>query len=176
MITKAVLYVTLALSAALLLDVLPVSVQAQSLAASDAATQSAQAKLAAATAAQNAGRKKYPVTREDIVVAMPVDQAHLTVAHASRVWRKVIVLPLVLTRGLHALQFMSSYCLHELTHIWSICMLCCALQHCMHRSPMQAWVAMSLLSLHCASSPLFLLSPTGVSSVMQSQALVAIVH
>lgn len=88
MITKAVLYATLTISTALLLDVLPASVQAQSLAASDAATQSAQAKLAAATAAQNAGRKKYPVTREDIVVAMPVDQAHLTVAHASRVWRK----------------------------------------------------------------------------------------
>ena len=103
MITKAVLYATLALSTALLLDVLPASVQAQSLAASDAATQSAQAKLAAATAAQNAGRKKYPVTREDIVVAMPVDQAHLTVAHASRVWRKVIVLPQMLTSGLHAL-------------------------------------------------------------------------
>jgi len=92
MISKAVLYATLAISTALLLDVLPASVQAQSLAASDSATQSAQAKLAAATAAQNAGRKKYPVTREDIVVAMPVDQAHLTVAHASRVWRKVIVL------------------------------------------------------------------------------------
>lgn len=90
MLTRAVLYATLALSTALLLDV-PVSVSAQSLAATDAATQSAQAKLAAATAAQNAGKKKYPVTREDIVVAMPVDQAHLTVAHASRVWRKVTV-------------------------------------------------------------------------------------
>lgn len=86
--SSAVLYVALVLSAALLLDVSPTHAQAQSLAASDAATQSAQAKLAAATAAQNAGKKKYPVTREDIVVAMPVDQAHLTVAHASRVWRK----------------------------------------------------------------------------------------
>ena len=86
---RAVVYATLALSAALLLDILPTSAQAQSLVASEAATQSAQAKLAAATLAQNAGKKKYPVTREDIVVAMPVDQAHLTVAHASRVWRKV---------------------------------------------------------------------------------------
>lgn len=90
--SSALLYVALVFSAALLLDVSPTHAQAQSLAASDAATQSAQAKLAAATAAQNAGKKKYPVTREDIVVAMPVDQAHLTVAHASRVWRKVLTL------------------------------------------------------------------------------------
>ncbi len=156
MITKSVLYATLAISTALLLDVLPASVQAQSLAASDAATQSAQAKLAAATAAQNAGRKTYPVTREDIVVAMPVDQAHLTVAHASRVWRKVLILPLLLTGGLHALQLVSSCCTHSHTHIWSICMLSCALQHCMHSSPMQTWAAISLhpsstVHHHCSS-------------------------
>ena len=67
----------------------PATVQAQPLAASEAATKSAEAKLAAAAAAATAGKQKYPVTREDVVVAMPVDQAHLTVAHASRVWRKV---------------------------------------------------------------------------------------
>lgn len=73
----------------LLATAVPATVQAQPLAASEAATKSAEAKLAAAAAAATAGKQKYPVTREDLVVAMPVDQAHLTVAHASRVWRKV---------------------------------------------------------------------------------------
>lgn len=73
----------------ILLAGLPQSIQAQNASAEADATKSAEAKLAAAAAAATAGRKKYPVTREDIVVAMPVDQAHLTVAHASRVWRKV---------------------------------------------------------------------------------------
>lgn len=87
--TAAFKFAILTIISVLVLDSLPVLVQAQSAAASEAATQTARAKLEAATAAQNAGKKKWPVTREDIVVAMPVDQAHLTVAHASRVWRKV---------------------------------------------------------------------------------------
>lgn len=33
--------------------------------------------------------KKWPVTRKDIVVSMPVDEAHYTLARASRLWRKV---------------------------------------------------------------------------------------
>ena len=80
-----------ALSSAVLLDAVPMFAQAQSSTASEAATAIAKAKLEAATAAQNAGKKKYPVTRDDMVVAMPVDQAHLTIAHASRVWRKVCI-------------------------------------------------------------------------------------
>ena len=86
---RAFTFALLALTSALVLEQLPSFAQAQSIAASEAATKTAKAKLEAATAAQNAGKKKWPVTREDIVVAMPVDQAHLTVAHASRVWRKV---------------------------------------------------------------------------------------
>ena len=73
----------------LLLAAVPATVHAQSILASEAAAKSAEAKLAAAAAAATAGKQKFPVTREDLVVAMPVDQAHLTVAHASRVWRKV---------------------------------------------------------------------------------------
>ena len=87
--SRAFIFAAAVLSSAILLDAVPVLAQAQSIAASEAATSIAKAKLEAATAAQNAGKKKYPVTRDDMVVAMPVDQAHLTVAHASRVWRKV---------------------------------------------------------------------------------------
>lgn len=83
---------TLALCTLLLASV-PSSAHAQSISASEAATKSAEAKLAAAAAAATAGKQKFPVTREDLVVAMPVDQAHLTVAHASRVWRKVYSQP-----------------------------------------------------------------------------------
>lgn len=90
--SRAFSFVTVVLSIAILLDAVPMFAQAQSIAASEAATSIAKAKLEAATAAQNAGKKKYPVTRADMVVAMPVDQAHLTVAHASRVWRKVLTL------------------------------------------------------------------------------------
>ena len=93
--STAVIFAAVVLSSAILLDAVPVFAQAQSLAASEAATSIAKAKLEAATAAQNAGKKKYPVTRDDMVVAMPVDQAHLTVAHASRVWRKVLQLSLL---------------------------------------------------------------------------------
>ena len=88
--SRAYIAAVVVLSSAILLDRVPMFVQAQSMAASEAATSIAKAKLDAATAAQNAGKKKYPVTRDDMVVAMPVDQAHLTVAHASRVWRKVL--------------------------------------------------------------------------------------
>ena len=87
--SRAFIFAAAVLSSAILLDAVPVLALAQSIAASEAATSIAKAKLEAATAAQNAGKKKYPVTRDDMVVAMPVDQAHLTVAHASRVWRKV---------------------------------------------------------------------------------------
>ncbi len=34
-------------------------------------------------------RQKFKVGREDVVVSMPVDQKHLTVAKGSRAWRKV---------------------------------------------------------------------------------------
>lgn len=34
-------------------------------------------------------RQKFPVSREDVIVSMPVDQKHLTVARGSRAWRKV---------------------------------------------------------------------------------------
>lgn len=93
--STAVIFAVVVLSSAILLDAVPMFAQAQSIAASEAATSSAAAKLEAATAAQNAGKKKFPVTRDDMVVAMPVDQAHLTVAHASRVWRKVLHLSLL---------------------------------------------------------------------------------
>ena len=33
-------------------------------------------------------RQKFPLTRDDFVVSMPVDQKHLTVAKGSRAWRK----------------------------------------------------------------------------------------
>ena len=39
-------------------------------------------------------RQKWNLTRQDIVVAMPVDKNHLTLARGSRVWRRVsLVLP-----------------------------------------------------------------------------------
>ena len=88
--SRAFIFAAVVLGFTIFLDAVPMLAQAQSIAASEAATSIAKAKLEAATAAQNAGKKKYPVTREDMVVAMPVDQAHLTVAHASRVWRKVL--------------------------------------------------------------------------------------
>ena len=115
---------------ALVLDGLPIFVQAQSAAASEAATQIARAKLEAATAAQNAGKKKWPVTREDIVVAMPVDQAHLTVAHASRVWRKVFsLLCLAVKFRLTLSQPMSSSASHsaEVTLLLKSIKPCCIL-------------------------------------------------
>ena len=34
-------------------------------------------------------RQKFKVGMEDVVVSMPVDQKHLTVARGSRAWRKV---------------------------------------------------------------------------------------
>ena len=34
-------------------------------------------------------RQKWNLTRQDIVVAMPVDKNHLTLAKGSRVWRRV---------------------------------------------------------------------------------------
>ena len=34
-------------------------------------------------------RQKWQLTRQDIVVAMPVDKNHLTLAKGSRVWRQV---------------------------------------------------------------------------------------
>lgn len=34
-------------------------------------------------------KKKYSVTREDIVIAFPADTRHIEVARSSRVWRKV---------------------------------------------------------------------------------------
>lgn len=34
-------------------------------------------------------RQKFKVSMEDVVVSMPVDQKHLTVARGSRNWRKV---------------------------------------------------------------------------------------
>ncbi|KAL3131943.1 hypothetical protein ABBQ38_007639 [Trebouxia sp. C0009 RCD-2024] len=86
--SRALILAAAVLSFAVMLDAVPMFAQTQSTAASEAATAIAKAKLEAATAAQNAGKKKFPVTREDMVVAMPVDQAHLTIAHASRVWRK----------------------------------------------------------------------------------------
>ena len=49
--------------------------------------QQAQDKVDAAV--KKSGRRKYPVSREDIVAAMPVDLAHLALARASRSWRKV---------------------------------------------------------------------------------------
>eukprot|EP00891_Asterochloris_glomerata_P009889 jgi/Astpho2/9889/fgenesh1_pg.00152_%23_12_t len=48
--------------------------------------QEAQDKVDAAV--KKSGRRKYPVSREDIVAAMPVDLAHLALARASRSWRK----------------------------------------------------------------------------------------
>lgn len=91
--SRALILAAAVLSFAVMLDAVPMFAQTQSTAASEAATAIAKAKLEAATAAQNAGKKKFPVTREDMVVAMPVDQAHLTIAHASRVWRKVFIFP-----------------------------------------------------------------------------------
>lgn len=90
---RALIFAAAILGFAVVLDAVPMFAQAQSTAASEAAMATAKAKLEAATAAQNAGKKKFPVTREDMVVAMPVDQAHLTIAHASRVWRKVLIFP-----------------------------------------------------------------------------------
>ena len=34
-------------------------------------------------------RQKWALTRQDIIVAMPVDKNHLTLAKGSRVWRRV---------------------------------------------------------------------------------------
>lgn len=34
-------------------------------------------------------RQKWNLTRQDVVIAMPVDKNHLTLAKGSRVWRKV---------------------------------------------------------------------------------------
>ena len=34
-------------------------------------------------------RQKWSLSRQDIVVAMPVDKNHLTLAKGSRVWRRV---------------------------------------------------------------------------------------
>lgn len=110
--SRAFIFATAVLSFAVVLGGVPMFVQAQSIAASEAATATAKAKLEAATAAQNAGKKKFPVTREDMVVAMPVDQAHLAIAHASRVWRKV---PLSLNCYTSLLQ------LSQL-HSWFSCM------------------------------------------------------
>lgn len=38
-----------------------------------------------------AGAQRYPVSRNDLAVAIPVDDAHTTVAKAGRSWRKVRV-------------------------------------------------------------------------------------
>jgi len=35
-------------------------------------------------------RQKFKTGREDVIVSMPVDQKHLTVAKGSRAWRKVL--------------------------------------------------------------------------------------
>lgn len=37
-------------------------------------------------------RQKFKVSMEDVVVSMPVDQKHLTVARGSRSWRKVRII------------------------------------------------------------------------------------
>ena len=34
-------------------------------------------------------RQKWNLTRQDVVVAMPVDKNHLTLAKGSRIWRRV---------------------------------------------------------------------------------------
>lgn len=36
------------------------------------------------------GPKRYPVTKDDLLAAIPADTAHLAVAKASRHWRKVL--------------------------------------------------------------------------------------
>ena len=110
--SRAFIFATVVLSIAMLLDATPMFAQAQSIAASEAATSIAKAKLEAATTAQSAGKKKYPVTRADMVVAMPVDQAHLTVAHASRVWRKVLTL-LPTAFAAHVAASFINACIHS---------------------------------------------------------------
>ena len=40
-------------------------------------------------------RQKWNLTRQDVVVAMPVDKNHLTLAKGSRIWRRVRASPLV---------------------------------------------------------------------------------
>ena len=37
-------------------------------------------------------RQKWNLTRQDVVVAMPVDKNHLTLAKGSRIWRRVCTL------------------------------------------------------------------------------------
>ena len=48
-------------------------------------------------------RQKFKVSLEDVVVSMPVDQKHLTVARGSRAWRKVTSFPKPLQRSLFCL-------------------------------------------------------------------------
>ena len=130
--STAVIFAAVVLSSAILLDAVPMFAQAQSIAASEAATSIAKAKLEAATAAQNAGKKKYPVTRDDMVVAMPVDQAHLTVAHASRVWRKVLQLSLLFPVCGSGCIAVATTCMDShATHVATLMLpFFCRLSHC----------------------------------------------
>lgn len=49
-----------------------------------------------------AQQPSYPVSRNDLVVAIPVDDAHTTVAKAGRAWRKVLATAWRGSRSAHA--------------------------------------------------------------------------
>ena len=76
-------------------------------------------------------RQKFPVSREDIVVSMPVDQKHLTVARGSRAWRKVIF-PSYCCSGACLLYICVVHNIKAANAWWDYEWLDCSKQVCVH--------------------------------------------